>query len=270
MAKLLSSALQGVHVISLRPVGEHAPMRRAAAAHGGKVLALSPWRLVSRQDPDSAHALRAALQAMCVVVTSPAAVYAAQRLHPLQALAGQHWCAVGEGTAAALRRAGIAEVHTPERMDSEGLLQLPPLQAVAGLPVGLITAPGGRNQIAPALRQRGAELVRADVYERVPVALSPRALNALAILPPPFWLALSSGEALQQLWQQLPSALRTHLRLARVAAASARLADLAVVLGWPAAHVVQAGSAQPHTLCQAMASTDAAPAPSTLRRQFSG
>ncbi|RBH28516.1 uroporphyrinogen-III synthase, partial [Xanthomonas oryzae pv. oryzae] len=32
-------------LISLRPSGEHAPLRRAVARHGGRVLALSPWRL---------------------------------------------------------------------------------------------------------------------------------------------------------------------------------------------------------------------------------
>ncbi|KEZ99243.1 uroporphyrinogen-III synthase, partial [Xanthomonas vasicola pv. vasculorum NCPPB 895] len=32
-------------LISLRPGGEHAPLRRAVARHGGRVLALSPWRL---------------------------------------------------------------------------------------------------------------------------------------------------------------------------------------------------------------------------------
>nr|WP_245156405.1 hypothetical protein [Lysobacter solisilvae] len=49
------------YVISLRPRGEHAPMRRAAARHGAAVIALSPWSLVLRDDADTRHALRQAL-----------------------------------------------------------------------------------------------------------------------------------------------------------------------------------------------------------------
>ena len=58
-------------------------------------------------------------------------------------------------------------------MDSEGLLELPALQELAGIDVGLVTAPEGRGLLAPALRERGAELLRADVYVREPIALSP-------------------------------------------------------------------------------------------------
>ncbi|HEY4530111.1 MAG TPA: uroporphyrinogen-III synthase, partial [Luteimonas sp.] len=37
--------LSGCYVISLRPVGGHAGVRRAAAALGARTLALSPWRI---------------------------------------------------------------------------------------------------------------------------------------------------------------------------------------------------------------------------------
>ena len=43
----------------------------------------------------------------------------------------RHWIAVGSGTGDALARAGIDGVVTPIRMDSEGLLALPCLQAVS-------------------------------------------------------------------------------------------------------------------------------------------
>src|SRR5688572_24109224 len=122
------------YVISLRPRGEHSALRRAAARHGGGLIALSPWRLQLRDDE---------------------AVRAAQALEPIRRRSGQSVCAVGAGTAAALRRAGIADVQSPARMDSEGLLALPALQDVRGRDVGLVTAPGGRGEITPALRARG-------------------------------------------------------------------------------------------------------------------
>ena len=168
------------YVISLRPRGEHAPMRRAAARRGGGVVALSPWRLQPRTDASTRQDLEAALGAPRVVFTSPTAVRAAMRLCAGNARAladagspASRWIGVGAGTAAALRRAGIAAPLAPTRMDSEGVLALPALQDVAGAEVGLVSAPGGRDAIAPALQARGARVLRADVYDRVPLPPSP-------------------------------------------------------------------------------------------------
>lgn len=220
------------YVISLRPRGEHAALRRAAGRLGAGLIALSPWQLRDRDDDATRDALRNALAAPRVMVTSPAAVRAAARLQPLRARPGQSWFAVGAGSAAALRRAGIDEVFAPTRMDSEGLLDLPGLQRIQGSTLGLLTAPGGRGALPPALQARGARVVRADVYERVPIAPSPRAIAALRAPAAPLVLALSSGEALQRVLAQLPTDTLARLRTAKVVAASERLADLARGLGF--------------------------------------
>ena len=249
------TALAGCYVISLRPVGAHAAIRRAAAAHGARVLALSPWKLVLHDDRTARASLRAALAADRVLVTSPAAVGAARALQPLHRRRGQQWFAVGAGTAAALRRAGIDEVAAPTRMDSEGLLALPGLHGLRGSSAGLVTAPGGRGRIVPALQRRGARVLRANVYERVPIAPSPRALAALRALAAPAWLLLSSGEALAHLLDVLPGDALAALRRARVAAASERLAQLAGENGFSG--IVTAASARPRDLLDAAASTAA-------------
>jgi uroporphyrinogen-III synthase len=215
------------YVISLRPRGEHAALRRAAARHGAGLIALSPWRLQLRDDAAARTALRAALAASRIVFTSPAAARAAHALQAFTPRRGQAWCAVGAGTAAALRRAGVQEVHAPARMDSEGLLSLPTLQDVSGHDIGLVTAPGGRGEITPALLARGANVLRADVYEREPVPLSARALRQLRDADAPMVVALSSGEALQRVLEELPADLAAKLRGMRVVAASKRLHALA-------------------------------------------
>jgi len=243
-------SLPGQRVISLRPVGEHAALRRAAARYGMQVLALSPWALVQRSDAATRHALEMALQAEVVVLTSPAAVAAACCLRPLRARRGQAWVAVGAGTARRLRRAGVETVIAPEQMDSEGLLALPVLHALHGQRVGLITAPGGRGLIAPTLAQRGAEVLRADVYERVPASPAPSALARLAE-PGPLWLALSSQAALDGVLERLPNSARQRLRSARVVAASARLARYARELEFHVAAI--AADARPASLMRAIA-----------------
>ncbi|HYM85511.1 MAG TPA: uroporphyrinogen-III synthase, partial [Pseudoxanthomonas sp.] len=48
----------GWYVISLRPQGGHEPLRRAAAAQGARLIALSPWRLRLRSDEQVRDALR--------------------------------------------------------------------------------------------------------------------------------------------------------------------------------------------------------------------
>jgi uroporphyrinogen-III synthase len=57
----MPGALDGCYVISLRPAGQHATLRRAAAARGARVLALSPWTLAGRDDAETRRALDAAL-----------------------------------------------------------------------------------------------------------------------------------------------------------------------------------------------------------------
>lgn len=246
-----SPKLRACYVISLRPVGQHDSMRRAAAAHGARVLALSPWRIEQRDDAATRTALGTALDADVVLFTSPAAARAAAALRRLQRRPGQAWIAVGAGTARALQRAGVTGVVSPQRMDSEGVLALPELASVRDRSVALVTAPGGRGLIAPTLASRGATVLRADVYERVPVAPSPQALARLRDLDAPAFLALGSGEALQRLLDDLPPALQAQLRRARVLAASERLAQLAHTAGFR--DVVVASDARPRSLLAAAA-----------------
>lgn len=214
-------------VVSLRPAGDHGPMRRAAAAHGWRVVALSPWRIAVDDRDDTRAALRDALAADIVIATSPAAVRAAAALQPLRPQRGQRFCAVGSATAAALRRAGVDAPLSPARMDSEGLLALPALAQVDGRRTGLLTAPGGRDLIGPALRARGAMVVRADVYRREARPLPAAALARLRAARAPLLLPVSSGEALQRALAAAPADVVERLRAARVLAASARLAALA-------------------------------------------
>lgn len=241
----------GWYVISLRPQGGHASLRRAAVARGARLIALSPWRVTLRSDDRARRALARALLAPRLLFTSPNAVRAAAALSPLVRKPDQTWIAVGSGTMAALRKAGIDEVAFPLRMDSEGLLALPALQDLKGTQVGLVTAPEGREILSSALRERGAEVLRADVYAREPIALSARALSKLRTLDAPAALALSSGGAFKQLLDSAPADLLQQLRNQAVVAASARLQQLARDAGF--AEVELAEGPLPAQLIAAMA-----------------
>ncbi|HDS1650303.1 uroporphyrinogen-III synthase [Stenotrophomonas maltophilia] len=222
----------GWTLISLRPQGQHAALRRAVAGLGGQLVALSPWRLQRLQGPAVVRQLQRALNCDRVVFTSPAAVTAAAALLPLRPAQHSPWLTVGEGTTRALQAHGISEVHAPQRMDSEGLLALPVLAAVKGLRIGLVTAPGGRGLIAARLQAAGASIERADVYRRQPLRLSPRALARLGQCSAPWLMAVSSGEALQRVWEQLSPQWQQRLQAhATALVASERLGAQAQALG---------------------------------------
>lgn len=241
-------ALVGWYVISLRPSGSHAPVRRAASARGAGVVSVSTLAL--RPLP-ALPALVAALACPLVVVTSPAAVQYAQRQMPLAAAPGQRWLALGAGTAAALERAGVPGAIFPTGgTDSEALLALPELNPPPAK-VGLVTAPGGRGLIAEALAQRGAAIHRANVYQRV--AMHPRAgrLRRLRKLPPQTALLVSSSEAFEGLWKPLDAAGRDTLRTRPAVVSSPRLAAQLAAQGFQA--IVLAPGAAPDTMLDALA-----------------
>ena len=245
--------LQDWCVLSLRPRGQHAGLRAAAARLGAGTLALSPVAIAARNEPGTRNALALAMHADIVLYTSPNAVAIAATLHRLEHTRRQTVLAVGSTTRRALLRHGI-DAAAPRRMDSEGLLGMPELQHVAGRRIALITGASGRDALAPALRARGAEVSRIEVYARVPLPFSAQALARLRLVlahPQRVVLALSSGEALDWALAQLPAPAAAALRGTVAVAASERLAGLARDSGWE--RVVVAGSPRPAALARTAA-----------------
>jgi uroporphyrinogen III methyltransferase/synthase len=93
-----------------------------------------------------------------------------------RSLAGARVAAVGPGTAEALAARGIRADVVPERSLAEGLIE-----ALAAVPVQralVVRARGGREVLADALRERGAQVDVLEPYETVAEALSADALAA--------------------------------------------------------------------------------------------
>jgi len=244
----LPADLQGWTILSLRPSGEHAPLRRAAARLGARVIALSPLTL---QPLASGETLDRALHADRVIFSSPAAVRFACAQRTLTPCPERIVLAVGAGTAAALASRGINAVHPPQQMTSEGLLALPEMQHLESHSAGLITAPGGRGVLAQSLRRRAQQLHVAEVYQRVARTIRRDAWANLAKITAPLAIMVSSSEALNAMLQQCPTSARTTLDAAMVVAASERLGEEARLAGFK--HIVRAASARPSNMLQALA-----------------
>ncbi len=242
-------------VVSLRPVGGHATVQRAARSLGASVITLPGLRLRVREDPATQVALRAALDCDRVVFSSPAAVRSVPASQAKAALRKRLVLAIGSGTAAALRRVGIESVIAPKVETSEGLLALPELQHVEGESIGLVTAPGGRGLIASTLTARGAELLIAQVYAREPARLTSRHLQSMVQAEGHGAVLITSAEALGNAMQRLsgaglPDQARARLLECVAIVASARLESAARAAGF--VRILPAASTRPLAMLDAL------------------
>ncbi len=240
-------------VVCLRPAAQQAAVKRKVLRAGGAFVALPGVRLAAMA-METAE-LRHVLGSEAVIFTSPAAVAFASKQLPLREHVPQFVFAVGEGTARVLRRAGVAAITpNPSEMRSEGVLALPQwceIKARTGqASVGIITAPGGRDALATALRERGFAVRIAQVYQRLPPRWHPRTLKALAQSQPPRAVLVSSGEALMNLLEKLAPEDAAMLRNSVAVVSSERLFDIATREGFT--HVLRADSPVPNAMLQTL------------------
>lgn len=243
--------LAGARIAITRPAGTGAALARRVRALGGTPLSLPGSSLRAVNDADAARAaLKAALACDVVIFSSPASVRFARRLLALRSRAAV--LAPGMGTLRALRRAGHANAQAPAREDSEGLLALPRLRGVRARRIGIVGAAGGRGLLDRELTARGAKVVRAYVYRRLPARIDCRHADALRRDPrKPSYLLLSSAEALSNILAALPEDARRILRAGTAVASSDRLADAARAAGF--ARTLRAASAHASAMLDAVA-----------------
>lgn len=234
-------SLIGASIIITRPTATALPLEKAALNLGARVVRLPGLRLCAMEDAKSvAESLIEARSADAWVFTSPAAARFAASFDGAyaQPLSMQVF-AVGAGTARELARHGIQAIAPRSGHDSAGLLELPQLQSPQGQRIAIIDAPGGRDVIAPNLTGRGASVTRIAVYRRVAPRLTRRHFENLEHAAMPWISLVSSGEALANLNQALPSELLMRWRKQAIVLSSARLAGEAEQLGFSDRHIAR-------------------------------
>ena len=237
-------------MVSLRPTGQQRSLLRAAVAAGASGLSLPGLRLRAREDTRTGADLDAALRCERVIFTSPAAVRFCVRLRTLRPRSRRQVFALGVGTRAALRRAGIADVRIPATADSEGLLAMRAFAAIAGARIGLVTAPGGRGLIADGLRERGATLAIAEVYAREPARLRAAHVQRLLDARGHGAACITSAEALRNALTALPRDARSVLLRCVAVASSERLQGIARDAGFR--RTIRAEGTAPRQLVHAL------------------
>ncbi len=232
------ASLAGASIILTRPAADAAALVRAAKSRGAVALRLPGVIVKVIDDMDAARrALSTAKAANFWIFTSPNAVrYCLKLLGAGSTSTLPATFAVGAGTRRALARHGIAAFAPSGAQNSEGLLAEADLADLAGKSIAIIDAPGGRDLLAPALRERGARVERIAVYQRLPPRLNADHFSTLAAAPRPWISLVSSSVILNHLCAALPADLRARWQREALVVSSSRLAAEARVLGFADVH----------------------------------
>ena len=225
--------LGGAGVLVTRPEHQAGEWCRLIEAHGGRALRLPALAIAGPADPGPARQRLARLDdCRLMIFVSPNAVRQGLALLPDAGLPpGLQVAAVGDATAAALAAAGRPADLVPETsQDSEGLLALPRLQAVADETVLIVRGEGGRPLLGDTLTRRGARVEYLEVYRRVCPETDVGPL--LAQWDRVDLVTATSNQILDNLLRLFGEAGRGTLQATPLLVISRRTEDRARSLGW--------------------------------------
>ncbi len=138
---------------------------------------------------------------------------------------------VGSGSAKALAEFGITDVFAPTRTDSEGLLELPPLQQVTSKRIVIFRGEDGRELLGETLAARGARVEYAACYRRVKPRADAATLVRAFAQGEIDVVTATSAEALGNLREMLGDAGAAVLMQTPIVVVSERLRQISRELG---------------------------------------
>jgi uroporphyrinogen-III synthase len=225
--------LRGMGVLITRPQPLAERLASAVRVAGGAPIVFPTMEILPPPEPTAVQSVLDRLDTFdFAVFVSQNAVLQAERLRRRPWPEGVRVAAVGAGTAAALRQAGIAQVIAPaEGGDSEALAALPEFGDLAGRGVVIFRGVGGREWLRNAFEARGARVEYAECYiRRMPER------DAGALLAD--WrdgrvkaVVITSAEGLENLFSLLGPANRSLVETTPLFAPHARIAKSATSAG---------------------------------------
>ena len=166
----VAAPLAGRGIVVTRPAQQSGPLAGRIHTAGGQAILFPVLEIIDTPDLQPLIDVIARLDDyQLAVFISPNAVVRAMK----QVIARRQWpaamrvAAIGKGSVRELERFGVSGVLAPERhFDSEHLLALPELQAVAGQRVVIFRGDGGRELLGDTLTARGAQVDYVECYRR--------------------------------------------------------------------------------------------------------
>ncbi|RQO67113.1 uroporphyrinogen-III synthase [Aquitalea sp. FJL05] len=186
----------GRRILVARPAAQSGRLLQLLAAAGWQGQAF-PVMDIQPQPEALAQLPQQAAQADWLFFVSPSAIDMAWPTLQAQPLKAQLAC-VGQASARRLATLSGQDILFPTAgSDSEALLALPQLADVAGQHWLIVRGQGGRALLADTLRQRGATVTLAEVYQRVDGAPDWSLLDD----GPPDAMVITSSEMAEQLFR---------------------------------------------------------------------
>ncbi|WP_126457095.1 uroporphyrinogen-III synthase [Sulfuriflexus mobilis] len=191
--------LQGCRVLVTRPAAQAEALCEGITEAGGIAIRLPALAIEAVDDPPSQQRCQSATDYDWLIFISRNAVEQARACLPRPLSATVKVAAIGRATAAALAATGIHVALVAEGPGtSESLLTERCLADMDGRRVLILRGEGGRERLAEALCERGAQVDHAELYRRVradtPAGELSRLLDAGIDL-----LTVASGETLDNL-----------------------------------------------------------------------
>ena len=226
-----ADSLRKLRVLVTRPAHQADNLCRMIEARGGKAMRLP---LLSIVPAPQAGAVRRILDNAREwdwwIFTSVNAVQHARNLGV--EIWAANLAAVGAATAAALENAGQSATTPLGAYSSEGLLELSQFQSVSGRRILIVTGEDGLAVLAPALRERGAQVELAEVYRRVALPYDgdriSETLRAIDVI------VITSGQALDHLVRLTPAPMQKTLLQKQLVVPGPRMVEKASELGFRA------------------------------------
>jgi uroporphyrinogen-III synthase len=231
---IAAGPLSGLGVLVTRPARQAAGFAQKLAALGGQPVIFPGIAILPPRDTAELQCAHAALASYDVAIfVSPNAVeYGVP--DPRKWPARLAVLAPGPGTAEALAAAGIAGASIPATtFDSDGLLELPELADVRGKCVLILRGDGGREQLAEALRSRGARVDTIACYRRARPTSGVQGLGEAFRDGRIDAVTITSSEALDNLWSMAGDSIRAAWRARPTFAPHPRIAAQARGKGLP-------------------------------------
>lgn len=228
--------LQGIGVLVTRPAHQAESLCRNIERAGGSAIR---FPVLEIGEPLDEQGLLEVIERLddydwAIFISANAVNKALGRI-----LAKRHWPAtlriavVGRRSAEELERLGQPADLCPEReFSSEGLLELPEMQAVSGKRIVIFRGNGGRELLADTLRQRGAEVDYVEAYRRVRPTTDPGPLLSSWVRREIDIVLVSSVESLNNLCAMLGAQGRPLLLDTPLLVVSERILPLTHKLGF--------------------------------------
>lgn len=228
--------LNGARILVTRPEHQANKLSQLITEHGGESVRFPALAIVEHEDSIGIQQKLANLDKFqWLVFISANAVNFAVKANggKIRQLSTQRIAAIGSSTAQALQAVGLSVDVMPESSyTSEALLATEQMQHIDGQCFLIVRGMGGREELAEALRSRGAEVDYLEVYKRIIPHMDNSHLLALLATNTLAVVTATSVEVLQNLLVMVGIGARQQLLKIPLVVVSERIRCVAVGLGF--------------------------------------